>query len=87
MGHIRSSGPTLNNNSNDTSSFSCVWKAASLRTVVSELGQRVEAYIGIGEGGYSDGTRVHGGYVITSTGDNKNAQINRQIEDVWGRID
>ena len=90
MGHIRSSGPTWNSNGNVTSSFSWVWGAASLRTGDGEHGQREGAWRGSGEGWYNGhhaGTRGQGGNIITSGGDSRHSQqINRQIEDVWGRI-
>ena len=90
MGHVRSSGPTLNSNSNETSSFSSVWGAASFRTVNSEHGQREEVWRGSGQGwhnSHSDGTRGPGGNIITITADMRHdQQIDRQIQDVWGRI-
>ena len=90
MGHVRSSGPTWNRNSNETSSFSWVWGAASLRTGDSEHGKREGGWRGSGQGWYNgtnDGTRGQSGNIITSGGDIRHSQqIIRQIEDVWGRI-
>ena len=90
MGHVRSYGPTMDSNSNETSSFSSVWGAASLRTGDSEHGQGEEAWRGSGEGwhnGQNLGTSGQGGNIITSSGDRRHdQQINRQMEDVWGRI-
>ena len=87
MGHVRSSGPTWNSNSNETSSFSSVWGAASLRTGDVEHGQREGAWMGSGQGVYnshSDGTRGHGGNIINHGRDMRhNQHIDRQIQDVW----
>ena len=71
MGHINSSGPTWNSNRNETSSFSSVWGAASLRTGDSDHGHMEEAGRGSGEGwhnGNNDGTRGQGG---TSSADRR----------------
>ena len=80
----------MNSNSNETSSFSRVWGAPSLRTGDSEHGQGEESWRGSGEGwynGHHDGTRGQGGNIITNSGDSgHDQQINRQIEDVWGMI-
>ena len=88
MGHVRSSGATLNSNGNETSTFSSVWGAASLR--FGEHVEREEAWRGSGQVWYNsnhDGTRGQGSNIITSGGDSRHSQqINRQIEDVWGRI-
>ena len=90
MGHVRSSGPTWNSNSNERSSFSRVWGAANLSTGDSDHGQGEESLRGSGEGVYNgqhDGTRGQASNNITRTGDSgHDQQINRQIEDVWGRI-
>ena len=90
MGHVKSSGPTWNSNRNETSSFSSVWGAASLRTGDSDHGQREEAGRWSGEGwhnGQNHGTSGQGGNIITSSGDSRHdQQINRQMEDVWGMI-
>ena len=90
MGHVRSSGPTWNSNSNETSSFSRVWGSASFRTGEREHGESEGAGRGSGQGVYngnSDGTRGQSGNIITSGGDIRHSQqIIRQIEDVWGRI-
>ena len=90
MGHVRSSGPTWNSNSNETSSFSSVWGAASLRTGDSEHRQGEEAWRGSGEGVYNGNNhevRGQGGNIITNGGDSGHSQqTNRQIEDVLGRI-
>ena len=90
MGHVRSSGPTWNSNSNETSSFSSVWGAASLMTGDSEHGQREGALRGRGQGwynGHHDGNSGQGGNIIpTSAYRRHDQQIDRQLEDVWGRI-
>ena len=90
MGHIRSSGLTLNNNINETSSFSSVWGAASLRTGDGQHAEREEALRGSGQGwynGHHDGTSGQGSNIITDGRDmTHDHQIDRQIQDVWGRI-
>ena len=72
MGHVRSSEPTWNRNSNETSSFSWVWGAARLRTGDSEHGQMEESWRGSGQGrynGHHNVNRGQGGNIITSVED------------------
>ena len=60
MGHVRSSGPTRNSNSNESSSLSSVWGAASFRTGDGQHGEKEGALRGSGQGwynGHHDGTK------------------------------
>ena len=90
MGHVISSGQTWNSNSNQTSSFSSVWGAASFRFGNSEHGEREGGWRWSEHGGFNGQhylARGQGSNIITSGGDRRHdQQIDRQIADVWGKI-
>merc|ERR1712072_231072 len=96
MGHVRSNERTWNNNNNnnnnETSSIANIWGADSLLSHNSAQEQHIQ---------YGNNRSEHHSNIWNSGGNNNNHsnnnnnnnggarlthQMNRQLEDVWGRI-